>query len=289
TKVFARSSVQPGDGTTSVQLDRLDIGQVYYWRARAEDGANTGPFGTAGFEIYPKAAVNPPVAIAPINNVEASSTTPTLTAGNASIVGAVGPLAYEFQVASDQAFSRLLSAGIVGEGAGQTTFTSGALSNSATLFWRVRASDGETTSAWSIVQGFRTPAAPAPKPPTPGVPPPGGNWQSCASLIANKSALSTCVHDAVQPQAGSPAAAFEVTKRVAWLLRGESGGLLIKNGGENIVSWQGYSFAAGRMCYPDGHIYKVVGDVGGANTASWADNGFVDPSLYVPAIDPSKG
>ena len=55
--------------------------------------------------------------------------------------------------------------------------------------------------------------------------------------------------------------AFEVTKRVAWALRGEGAGLLIKNGGENIVGWQGYSFAAARICYPDGHIYKVLTDV----------------------------
>ena len=54
------------------------------------------------------------------------------------------------------------------------------------------------------------------------------------------------------------------------------------------MSWQGYSFAAGRICYPDGHIYKVLSDVGGANGPSWQDNGFVDRSLYVPAIDPSK-
>ena len=54
------------------------------------------------------------------------------------------------------------------------------------------------------------------------------------------------------------------------------------------MSWKGYSFAAGRICYPDGHIYKVLSDVGGGNGATWADNGFVDRSLYVPAIDPGS-
>jgi len=77
-----------------------------------------------------------------------------------------------------------------------------------------------------------------------------------------------------------------VTKRVAWLLRGEGAGLLIKNGGENIVSWMGHSFSAGRICYPDGHIYKVLSDVPSTNGPSWQDNGFVDRSLYVPAINP---
>ena len=78
-----------------------------------------------------------------------------------------------------------------------------------------------------------------------------------------------------------------MTKRVAWLLRGEGVGLLIKTGGENIVSWQGYSFSASRVCYPDGHIYKVLTDVPTTNGPTWADNGFVDPSLYKTAIDPS--
>ena len=81
-----------------------------------------------------------------------------------------------------------------------------------------------------------------------------------------------------------------MTKRVAWALRGEGAGLLIKEGGENIVPWQGRSFSASRICYPDGHIYKVIGDAGpgGANAPGWSDNGFVEKKFYVPAIDPSK-
>jgi hypothetical protein len=77
---------------------------------------------------------------------------------------------------------------------------------------------------------------------------------------------------------------------VAWLLRGEGVGLLIKNSGENIVQWQGYWFSASRVAYPDGHIFKVIGDCGpgGGNTPTWSDNAYVDPTLYVPAIDPSK-
>ena len=53
--------------------------------------------------------------------------------------------------------------------------------------------------------------------------------------IHDKQALSTCIHDAVNPKAGSVEDAFEVTKRIAWALRGERAGLLRKDGGENIV------------------------------------------------------
>ena len=54
------------------------------------------------------------------------------------------------------------------------------------------------------------------------------------------------------------------------------------------MSWKGYSFAAARICYPDGHIYKVLSDVPTTNGPSWQDNDFVDRSLYVPAINPDS-
>ena len=172
-KVFSRSAVAPGENNrTSVQIDRLEIGRAYYWRAWAEDGANTGATATAGFEIYPKPAVNPPTPVSPVNNEIVSSATPTLRAHNATWVGPVGGLAYEFQIATDQPFAKLVSAGFANEGSGDTTFVSSALPASTSFFWRVRASDGESASAWSSTQGFRTPAAPAPPSPGPGPNPP---------------------------------------------------------------------------------------------------------------------
>lgn len=186
TKVFSRSSVAPGDGRTSVQLDRLEIGRAYYWRAWAQDGANTGATATAGFEIYPKAAVNPPTAVSPINNELIATATPTIRVNAATVVGPVGSLVYEYQVASDQAFTRLVTATVIG----QTSFTSAALPYSSTLFWRSRASDGETTSGWSATQSFRTPAPPAPAPAPPTPTPPGGGG-SCA--LGNGPAIVKCI------------------------------------------------------------------------------------------------
>ena len=86
-----------------------------------------------------------------------------------------------------------------------------------------------------------------------------GDWKSCGS-ITDKQKLVECVHGTIHPT--DEFGDFEVVKRVAWLLRGEGVGLLIKNGGENIVSWQGYSFSASRICYPDGHIFKLITDAG---------------------------
>jgi hypothetical protein len=178
TKVFSRSNVAPGDGRTSVTIDRLEIGRAYYWRAWAQDGANTGAIATAGFEIYPKAALTAPGPVSPINNAQVSSVTPTFVATNSSAIGPVNGVGYEFQISADQAFGHLVTAGVVGEGATESSFTSTSLPSSATLYWRVRSSDGETTSPWSATQVFRTPTI-AP-PPTPQPPPPGGGG-SCAS------------------------------------------------------------------------------------------------------------
>jgi hypothetical protein len=118
-------------------------------------------------------------------------------------------------------------------------------------------------------------------------PDPYGNWQkTCAGL--REQGLVECLWNLVRP--GDEFEAFEVTKRYAWMLRGDGTGLLIKTGGENVVPWQGQSFAAARVCFPDGHIYKLMSDVGagGSNSPAFQDNGFVDAGLYYPAIDPSK-
>ena len=186
-KVFGRAGVAPGDGKTSVVLDRLEIGRTYYWRAWAEDGANVGDKMSAGFEIFPKAAVQPPQPASPVNNERVGSSTPTIVAHNASTTGPVGYLAYEFQVSSDQAFGHLVAAGIVNEGSGQTQFNSSPLGSGTTFFWRVRAADNETVSSWSPVAAFRTPDAPPPPPP----PPPGGGGGSCASRDGN--AIVKCI------------------------------------------------------------------------------------------------
>lgn len=137
-----------------------------------------------------------------------------------------------------------------------------------------------------------TPApAPTPEPqpePQPEQQPSNDDGAYGCSGIADHYQLVECIHSHVHPT--NEYEAFEVTKRVAWALRGEGAGLLIKTSGENIVPWKGYVFAAGRICYPDGHIFKVISDVGpgGANGPSWQDNGYVDTKYYVPALDPTN-
>jgi hypothetical protein len=84
-----------------------------------------------------------------------------------------------------------------------------------------------------------------------------------------------------------PAGLVDHRSRPALQLR-SGAGLLLKGSGENTVPWLGQTFSATRVCFPDGHIYKIIGDAGpgGANSPGRGDNDFVDPLLYVAAIDP---
>ena len=145
--------------------------------------------------------------------------------------------------------------------------------------WRVRAEYQGPAGLWSSTGSFKTPQQP------PACNRPIGNWQTCAGL--SSSALVSCVWNAVRPT--DAVSDLEVVKRVVWLLRGEGAGLLIKNSGDNVVLWAGYSFSASRLCFADGHVFKIIGDAGpgGANSPGFADNDFVDPKLCIPAIDPS--
>ncbi len=192
-KVYARSGVPPGDNNrTSVQIDRLDLGRAYYWRAKADDGANSSAFSSSQFEVLPKPVLNAPAIVSPVNGDRVASRRPTLIVNNSDRNAAVGALTYEFQVATDQAFAKIVAAGTSGEGSGQTTFTPNAdLGVDLLHYWRARAGDGDTTSAWAGTQTFRTPvAAPAPSPspsPSPG-PRPGG---PCASN--NGPAIVNCI------------------------------------------------------------------------------------------------
>src|SRR4029079_18050831 len=98
TKVYARSGVPPGDGNrTSVQIDRLDLGRAYYWRARADDGANASEFASAQFEVLPKPVLNAPGPVSPVNNERVTSRRPTLTVNNSDRNVAIGAVSYEFQ------------------------------------------------------------------------------------------------------------------------------------------------------------------------------------------------
>jgi len=169
TKVFARAGVSPGeDGRTSVHLEALELGRVYHWRVRAEDGANTGDFLTSRFDLLPNPFISSPSAVSPVNGTQVTDRRPTLRVNNSQRNEAVGGLSYFFQIARDQAFTNVVAEGMASEAGGHTAWTADRdLEAGAPHFWRARATDFEATGDWSTTQHFVSASAPA-------VPPPGG-------------------------------------------------------------------------------------------------------------------
>jgi hypothetical protein len=194
TKVYARSGVPQGaDGKTSVTVDRLDLGRAYYWRVRAEDGANNSNYASASFEVLPKPLLTAPTLMRPVNGETSGNRRPELKLRNSEKNSAIGFVRYGFQISTNASFTAIVSSGVRDEGFATTEFIPDAdLAANTMHFWRATASDGETTSAFSAVQSFRTPsAAPAPSPnPGPAPVPPGNcasnNGPFIASCIAAK-------------------------------------------------------------------------------------------------------
>ncbi len=240
-------------------------------------GSNAASTTPTAITVSPSPRITAPTAQSPVSGQLLGGLTATLTAAAASVDISTFVLQYRFQVFNDTG-DVTEDSGLVGAPTWTTTKT---LTPSRKFTWKVRAESQGFAGLWSSAGAFTTPEQP------PAYGKPIGEWQSCGS-IADKSVLVVCVWNAVRPV--DSVGDLEVCKRVAWLLRGEGAGLLIKASGDNVVLWQGFSLSASRICYPDGHIYKLMSDAGpgGTNAPQFSDNDFVDPSLYVKAIDPSK-
>ncbi len=169
TMVFSKDGVAPGgNGRTSIQVpDKLASDRTYFWRARAQDGANTGPFsGALKFSVFTPAVLNAPGPISPVGGTKVGSLNPDFSFHNASRSGAIGSITYMVEVSTDDSFAGRFATfthGETGSAAGTTTVPSASpMPGSATIFWRVRAWDGTINGPWSTTQFFKTPAAPPP-------------------------------------------------------------------------------------------------------------------------------
>lgn len=165
TMVFSKDNIAPGgNGRTSVNMsDKLASNRTYFWRARAQDGANTGPFSAAAkFSVVTPVEIGAPTLVSPINGAMVDSNPPTLLFNAPTISGAPGPLTYLIQVATDQAFTHIIFSESDGPQGSQTRVTPHtSLLTSSTFYWRVRVSDPNVTGPWSATGTFKTPALPS--------------------------------------------------------------------------------------------------------------------------------
>ncbi len=164
TMVFSKDNIAPGgNGRTSVSLpDRLASDRTYFWRARAQDGANTGPYSSAvKFSVVTPIEIGAPPLKSPVNGVTVDHNPPHLLFGNAPVTGPAGSLSYLVQVATDQAFTQIVFSEQGGFTSNQTQVTpTASLLTSTTFYWRVRASAGSNTGPWSATGVFKVPALP---------------------------------------------------------------------------------------------------------------------------------
>jgi hypothetical protein len=283
--VFAKEGIpQDASGRTNMTLPGpLAPERKYFWHARAEDGANTGSFGaTSAFNVFTPVVIGAPTAISPINDATTGSQ-PRFVVGSPALTGPVGPLAYYLEIASSASFAQIVAAYAFPQTGNPTELTAPGALAAGQYFWHVRAYDGGHSGPFSAAQSFRTSGGGGGGGGGGGIFNPNGPWQSCGSTPGE--AIVQCVYAAITP-GHTVESVFEMTKRVAWLLRGSGFGLLRKDGGENIVSWNGTSFAAARIVTTNGHLYKLLGDVPNGGP-QWVDEG-VDPGLIPLWIAPMQ-
>jgi len=177
TKVFSRDGIAPGgNGQTALKLpDPLATGHTYYWRANAQDGANTGAFSTAtNFDVYTPIVINAPSLISPTPNSTTDSIHPSFVITDAGRSGPVGALTYYIEVADSQTFVNKVATWTTGEQPNQTTLSIPTnLGYNTIYYWHVRASDPTTVGPFSATYAFVTPPQPVvvtPPPPTGGTP-----------------------------------------------------------------------------------------------------------------------
>ena len=158
-------------GRTTYRLpEALPAGYTYYWRIKANDGANSGPYSSAiSFVVVPPVVIGAPRAVSPSGKV--STNQPDFRATNGAISGTSG-VGYRFEVSRSADFNQIVAIVTVApNGSGTTTMTMGSLPYETTFYWRVKGSDGTNESEYSNTLAFTTGDRPQQAPnPTPGSP-----------------------------------------------------------------------------------------------------------------------
>jgi hypothetical protein len=153
--------VTPGEGgRTSYRIPSLlGAGFTYYWRVRAQDGANTGPWSTAAsFRVVQPVVLEPPAPLEPIGNI--TTITPVFKIRNGRIEGTTN-VVYRIEVGSAPDPGSIVAVLTAApDPSGITSVAVGNVPYGTTYYWRAYATDGVTTSAFSNVVSFRTPNAP---------------------------------------------------------------------------------------------------------------------------------
>lgn len=271
--VYTQLGITPSaDGVNRLRLPaKLPAGRVYYWRTKAEDGANASEWGpTASFEVLQPIVIGIPLPLTPAGGIQITNGNPELRARNGSSSGPILNLQYNFQVSTTSSFSNIVTNESVPEGLGDTVLrVPSTPAGQLTMYWRVRMFDAENNVGdWSRVETYRTPApiatpAPSPSPsPSPSGPCNSSNPESIVVCERNK--FSGKMSDGQM---------LQFMRNVATSLN-RNGispggfGILRKTGGHNCG---GYSCDV--ICSGNGggqRQWDVLGDIDGAQDPRWS-------------------
>lgn len=159
--VYAQVGIPPAESGVSRLLlpAKLQAGRTYYWRIKAEDGANESEWTEPiAFEVLQPIVIGIPNPVAPVGNVRVTTQTPELRVRNAVSSGPHLPLEYNFQVSTTPSFNSIMTNDWVPEGGAETAFTVPySPAGDVALYWRVRAADDEgNAGGWSRTESYRT-------------------------------------------------------------------------------------------------------------------------------------
>ena len=165
-RVYFNPKVVPVEGPqVSVVVDaKLDAERAYFWRVRAEDGANASEYSSVEtFDIVVPVVLGAPTAVSPTGG-EVTSRSARLTVNNGTVQGRAGDIEYVFTVSTTESMSNIVWVGGTGSTSGRTSITTAELNPNTLFYWRAYATNNVVSSEGSAPQAFRTSAATVPSP-----------------------------------------------------------------------------------------------------------------------------
>jgi hypothetical protein len=282
--VFIKADVdQDASGTTSMTLPGpLSPERKYYWHARAEDGANSGAYGsTSAFSVFTPVIFGAPSLLSPVGGATTSTKQPTFVIGNANRSGPVTAVYYVVEVATTGGFDSIINTWQLPESGGQTQLTAPVSLPTGLLYWRAKAFDLGHTGPYSGVESFRVPAT------TGGGGGGGGTQNPQGSMIDTLNAVR-----AEFPTNWTHEDRGRFLNKVAWIRAqmGEPFGMLRKPSGNNCPTPQGVAISCDYLVYQTTlNGYDVLSD---ETTPVWSgldhptDNFASDPSRFLAPVAP---
>ena len=158
--VFTKSGVPAGaGGQTSVSIDPLNERTTYFWRALVTSGGDGPASPTAAFTVGAKVTLGAPGIISPRQGASVAQN-PTLTVSNVVRSGPADHVFYQFEVAEDPGFGKIIYKATVAEREGASTTDHTVtlkLNDQQFYFWRARATVPEegATGPNSEIESFK--------------------------------------------------------------------------------------------------------------------------------------